>query len=85
MPITKGPAGPITTSLMDLAEEFRNTNEWGSMIQGGMLSIPVVRFRLMENNRPDKNNTFDYQAHYDEKVGKGKRDIDTGRTRQTGE
>ena len=83
MLITKGPAGPVTTSLEDLEEEFRNTNEWERMAQGGIHSIPVVRFRLMENIRPDKSMSFQFEEHYKKKVGKGRKDIDGYRQDET--
>ena len=47
-----GPEGSKEVSLKMLEEEYENSPEWKVMKEGGVLSIPMAEFRMINPPRP---------------------------------
>merc|ERR1712083_810425 len=52
--IKKGPVS-VETSLKELEEDFAKKPEWKEIEDGGVLSIPVEEFRMIELPQPDRS------------------------------
>ena len=65
--IKKGPTS-VETSLKELEENYANKPAWKVIEGGGVLSVPVEEFRMINPLKPDR----DGKVHFDEKKKKGK-------------
>ena len=55
------------TSLKELEENYASTPEWKVIEGGGVLSVPVEEFRMINPPKPDR----DGKIKFEEKKGKG--------------
>ena len=58
--IKKGPES-VETSLKELEENYASKPEWKVIEEGGVLSIPVEEFRMIELPRPDRLGNVDHK------------------------
>ena len=66
--IKKGPVS-VETSLKELEEHYASKPEWKVIEEGGVLSIPVEEFRMIDLPRPDHSGKVDFGGR---KEGAGK-------------
>ena len=54
--------GPVSeeTSLRELEKSFASNSEWKVIKDGGVVSLPVEEFRMINPPRPDKEGKIDY-------------------------
>ena len=57
----------VETSLKELEESYASKPEWKVIEEGGVLSIPVEEFRMINPPKPDRAGHFEFE----EKKGKG--------------
>ena len=66
--IKKGPLS-VETSLKELEEKYARKPEWKVIEEGGVLSIPVEEFRMIDLPKPDHAGNINFGKR---KEGKGK-------------
>ena len=59
------------TSLKELEENYASKSEWKVIEGGGVLSVPVEEFRMINPPKPDREG----KVHFVEKIGKGARNL----------
>ena len=59
MLIRKGPVS-VETSLKELEENYANKPEWKVIEEGGVLSIPVEEFRMINPPKPDHSGNVEF-------------------------
>ena len=64
--IKKGPVS-VETSLSQLEEIYENKSEWKLIAEGGVLTVPVEEFRMINLPSPDRKGNVAFA----EKKGKG--------------
>ena len=64
--IKKGPVS-VDTSLRELEENYASKPEWKMIEGGGVLSVPVEEFRMINPPKPDRGGN----VQFGEKKGKG--------------
>ena len=64
--IKKGPVS-LETSLRELEENYASKPEWKVIEGGGVLSVPVEEFRMINPPKPDHSGNLEYSK----KKGKG--------------
>ena len=64
--IKKGPVS-VETSLKELEENYARKPEWKVIEEGGVLSIPVEEFRMINPPKPGREGEYKFV----EKTGKG--------------
>ena len=64
--IKKGPVS-VETSLRELEENYESKPEWNVIDNGGVLSVPVEEFRMINLPKLDRNGDIEFV----EKKGKG--------------
>ena len=57
--IKKGPVS-LETSLKELEENYASKPEWKVIEEGGVLSIPVEEFRMINPPKPDRLGNVDF-------------------------
>ena len=76
--IKKGPLS-VETSLKELEENYASKPEWKVIEEGGVLSIPVEEFRMINPPKPDREGGVKFQK----KQGAGGKQIDSYPVGQT--
>ena len=76
--IKRGPVS-VKTSLKELEENYASKPEWKVMEEGGVLSIPVEEFRMINPPKPDREGGVKFQK----KQGAGGKQIDSYPVGQT--
>ena len=76
--IKKGPV-TVETSLKELEENYASKPEWKVIEEGGVLSIPVEEFRMINPPKPDREGGVKFQK----KQGAGGKQIDSYPVGQT--
>ena len=59
MLIKKGPVS-VETSLKELEENYAGKPEWKVIEEGGVLSIPVEEFRMINPPKPDREGNVEF-------------------------
>ena len=59
MLIQKGPVS-VETSLKELEENYASKPEWKVIEEGGVLSIPVEEFRMINPPKPDHSGNVEF-------------------------
>ena len=76
--IKKGPIS-VETSLKELEENYASKPEWKVIEEGGVLSIPVEEFRMINPPKPDHSGSIGF----DKKKRGEERQIDSYPVAQT--
>ena len=76
--IKKGPVS-VETSLKELEENYASKPEWKVIEEGGVLSIPVEEFRMINPPKPDREGRINFQK----KQGGGGKQIENYPVGQT--
>ena len=61
----------VETSLKELEEKYAQKLEWKLIEWGGVLSVPVEEFRMINPPKPGREGEYKFV----EKTGKGKRNL----------
>ena len=59
--IKKGPVS-VETSLKELEENYARKPEWKVIEEGGVLSIPVEEFRMINRPKPDRSGNLEFDT-----------------------
>ena len=57
--IKKGPTS-MQTSLKQLEENYAGKTEWKGIENGGVLSVPVEEFRMINHPKPDRSGNINF-------------------------
>ena len=67
--IKKGPVS-VETSLRELEENYESKAEWKVIEQGGVLSVPVEEFRMINPPKPDRKGNVKFDTKKSERGGR---------------